>query len=432
MRLSEAVTLALGSMKTGKMRSLLTLLGIIIGIGSVITILTLGHALKTQTLGSLNSLGINNLTVSVESRDKEEQDPWEMMPVVDDPDALISKPQLEQLRARFDRQVAGVSYSGNAGGMGDVETLSGTTTLKTGTASSGLSLVSADYLSMSGAKIAAGRDLTEQDVEDSRPVAVISSKILTEVFGGDQERALGSEIRFTNTAGAASFLVIGITEDRKGGLLIGDLSESRVYVPYSLQPLFTSHNDKTIPFESFQSVDLKVAAGTDKAAVQRELQSYFDATYRENQDYQVKVKDNQRDMDAINKVLDSISAAVAAIGGISLLVGGIGVMNVMLITVTERTREIGVRKALGARRKDIKLQFIVEAMIVCLIGGLIGVALGTIFGMIGANMLGQFVFPPASAVLISLLFCMGIGLFFGYYPAAKAAKLNPIEALRYE
>ena len=122
----------------------------------------------------------------------------------------------------------------------------------------------------------------------------------------------------------------------------------------------------------------------------------------------------------------------AGIGGISLLVGGIGVMNIMLITVTERTREIGVRKALGARRRDIKWQFVIEAMIVCLVGGLIGIILGSALGMLGASLMGTFVFPPLSAVLISIGFSLAIGLFFGYYPAAKAAKLDPIDALRYE
>ena len=123
---------------------------------------------------------------------------------------------------------------------------------------------------------------------------------------------------------------------------------------------------------------------------------------------------------------------IAAIGGISLLVGGIGVMNIMLITVTERTREIGVRKALGARRRDIRLQFVTEAIIVCLIGGLIGVVLGSVAGMIGSSLMGYFVFPPLGAIVVSLLFALAIGLFFGYYPAGKAAKLDPIEALRYE
>ena len=115
-----------------------------------------------------------------------------------------------------------------------------------------------------------------------------------------------------------------------------------------------------------------------------------------------------------------------------MLVGGIGVMNIMLITVTERTREIGVRKALGARRRDIRVQFITEAMVVCVIGGLLGLVIGTLLGMGGTALMGMAAFPPAGGVIGSVVFCLIIGLFFGWYPAGKAAKMDPIEALRYE
>lgn len=138
------------------------------------------------------------------------------------------------------------------------------------------------------------------------------------------------------------------------------------------------------------------------------------------------------DMASFNQIITSLSIGLAAIGGISLLVGGIGVMNIMLITVTERTREIGVRKALGATRRDIRWQFVTEAIIVCLVGGVIGIILGALAGMAGSAAMGLLAFPPLSAVVISLLFALAIGLFFGYYPAGKAAKLDPIEALRYE
>ena len=130
--------------------------------------------------------------------------------------------------------------------------------------------------------------------------------------------------------------------------------------------------------------------------------------------------------------MDTISLVVSAIGGISLFVGGIGVMNIMLVTVTERTREIGIRKALGATRRDIRMQFVVESMIVGLIGGMIGVILGTVFGVLGSIMMKSLVYPPINGILVSLIFSLAIGLFFGYHPANKAAKLDPIEALRYE
>jgi len=137
------------------------------------------------------------------------------------------------------------------------------------------------------------------------------------------------------------------------------------------------------------------------------------------------ITDMKKELEQFSTMLSSMSIGLSAIGGI-------GVMNIMLITVTERTREIGVRKALGATRRDIRTQFVVESMIVCLIGGLVGIVLGGAFGMIGSTLLGALVFPPLGGVLVALVFSLAIGLFFGYYPANKAARLDPIEALRYE
>jgi len=158
------------------------------------------------------------------------------------------------------------------------------------------------------------------------------------------------------------------------------------------------------------------------------ITNFFDAS----QDYKVKVSDNKAMLESVNTFFTAISAILSTIAGISLLVGGIGVMNIMLVSVTERTREIGVRMALGATRKDIRTQFVIESMIVCVIGGIIGLIVGGGIGMIGSKLMGQFVLPPLGGAIFALGFSLAIGLFFGYYPAGKAARLNPIEALRYE
>ena len=176
----------------------------------------------------------------------------------------------------------------------------------------------------------------------------------------------------------------------------------------------------------------RVADGADTDQVAKDVQAWADRAYEDDPDYKGKVADMKRDIDQLNQTLTMMSVVVSAIGGISLLVGGIGVMNIMLITVTERTREIGVRMALGATRRMIRMQFVTEAMIVCLIGGVFGVVVGAGFGMLGALLLNAFVLPPITAVLLSLVFALLIGLFFGYYPANRASRMNPIEALRYE
>ncbi|NLS85747.1 MAG: FtsX-like permease family protein, partial [Ruminococcaceae bacterium] len=154
--------------------------------------------------------------------------------------------------------------------------------------------------------------------------------------------------------------------------------------------------------------------------------------YTHNKDFTAAANSMENMMKSMNKMLGSVKLGISAVAAISLLVGGIGVMNIMMVSVTERTREIGIRMALGAKSRVILLQFIVEAIIICLIGGFIGVGIGVALGRIGAQMLKYAARPSVIAILVAVSFSMAIGVFFGYYPASKASKLDPIEALRYE
>lgn len=428
MNFAEALRMALTSLRTNKMRSALTLLGVIIGIAAVISILTLGKALQSQFAADLDKVGANNFQVQVVPRaaTAEEEEALRYAPEQHvDPDAYITEDMLDKLREQMGAELEGViigEYSQftaqvTAEGARDEKTVY-------------LQPTNPDFVAGSKYAIVAGRSLSAEDVSAARAVAVLPAEAAGELFGG-AEAALGRTISAEADGALLELAVIGVYEEPDTGPLVGTGRAARALIPYPLEAMLS---DAPGAGTAFSSLTVRAAApdAAAKQAVGRKLQQSFDALYASNPDYRVKVTDFSEDLAGLNKMMTMLSVAIAAIGGISLLVGGIGVMNIMLITVTERTREIGVRKALGARRRDIRQQFVVEAIIVCLIGGLLGVALGAVAGMVGAQLMGSFVFPPPAAIVVSLLFSLLIGLFFGYYPANKAAKLDAIEALRYE
>ena len=184
--------------------------------------------------------------------------------------------------------------------------------------------------------------------------------------------------------------------------------------------------------EGYYYINVMTKQGTDSRALAQDFQDYFNRFYTRNQDFQIMAISLDSVIDQYASMMGTVQVAIAVIAAISLLVGGIGVMNIMLVSVTERTREIGTRKALGAKNSAIRMQFIVESVIICLIGGIIGIIFGMLLGYAGASLLGFPAHPSVDAILIAVCFSMAIGVFFGYYPANKAAKLDPIEALRYE
>ena len=184
--------------------------------------------------------------------------------------------------------------------------------------------------------------------------------------------------------------------------------------------------------EGYYYINVMTKQGTDSRALAQDFQDYFNRFYTRNQDFQIMAISLDSVIDQYASMMGTVPVAIAVIAAISLLVGGIGVMNIMLVSVTERTREIGTRKALGAKNSAIRMQFIVESVIICLIGGIIGIIFGMLLGYAGASLLGFPAHPSVDAILIAVCFSMAIGVFFGYYPANKAAKLDPIEALRYE
>jgi len=419
----ESLRLALTSLNTNKLRSLLTLLGIIIGIMAVIIIMTLGRALENDVMGELETAGTTTYPVYIhevpEESEIDAEDPFGglmMAPPTNKEDG-VSIEELRELQRFFGERVTGV----------DIETmLSGDAKLGETTASATINPVLESSLDMRNVAVQYGRAFTAEMIDADRPVAVVSQPLVDALFDGDPLAALGSRIDLELEGRTGVFTIIGVAEEAEADPMFGEMSYSEVYIPV----LSASRLGEDASWAS--SFTVRSAASEDPVVFQAELQEYLDRLYRGNEKFEAEVFDISKSLEGLTRVFRTMSVVLSAIGSISLLVGGIGVMNIMLITVTERTREIGVRKALGATQGDIRMQFIIEAMLVCLIGGLIGVLLGGIIGLIASSTVLSLTWPPVSAVVFSLLFSLAIGVFFGAYPASKAAKMQPIEALRYE
>ena len=168
------------------------------------------------------------------------------------------------------------------------------------------------------------------------------------------------------------------------------------------------------------------------SAFANQVEAFFAPYYASNDNYEIATSTMESMTESMSEMVHTVSLAISLIAGISLLVGGIGVMNIMLVSITERTREIGTRKALGATNGSIRLQFIIESMVLCLVGGCLGIVLGLILGSVAASVLGYSATAPVAAIFVAVLFSMVVGVFFGYYPAKRAANMSPIDALRYE
>ena len=402
----KGVIRVLAGLRANKMRSLLTMLGIIIGISAVIGILTVGSGLTGSITGSMSSLGATNITVFLQEKGDGGMGGLGTLLGVAAPDEgdLISDEMLDALRQRYSQAITGISLSTSAG--------SGVA--KDGRLYANVSLtgINEEYLDVSGTDLLAGRSIRREDMDGQRNVCVVSDKLVEKLYQGDTEKALGDDVRVDMGGELLSFRIVGVYEYDASMMGISMSAEEDVttalYIP------ITTANHITGSPEGYSNLTIRASEGSDSAAVAGNIQDFLNRYYANNSDYGVS------------------AMAMSTMAGISLLVGGIGVMNIMLVSVTERTREIGIRKALGATNNDIRIQFVVESVIVCLIGGIIGILLGAVLGYVGSSLISEACLPRPGYIALAVGFSMAIGVFFGYYPANKAARLDPIEALRYE
>ena len=422
MGIGESIRVSLEGLRANKMRSLLTMLGIIIGISAVIGILTVGSGLTGSITGSMSSLGATNITVFLQEKAGGMGGMETLLGVASpEEEDLITDEMLEALRQRYGEAVAGISVSASAG--------SGVARDGRLYANVSLTGINEEYLAVNNTDLLAGRTIRQEDLDGRRSVCVVSDRLVENLYQGDADAALGDEVRVELNGEYQSFRIVGIYE-YDASMSISFSAEEDVTT--SLYIPITTANHLTGSPEGYSTVTVQASAGTDSAAMAQSIREFLSRYYANNDDYGVSAMAMSTMVESMSTIMDTLSIAISVIAGISLLVGGIGVMNIMLVSVTERTREIGIRKALGATNNNIRIQFVVESVIVCLIGGVIGILLGAVLGYVGSSLLSEACLPRPSYIALAVGFSMAIGVFFGYYPANKAARLDPIEALRYE
>ncbi len=429
----ENIKLALSGILGNKMRSVLTMLGIIIGIGSVIAIMTVSTSLTSSISSTFAGLGANNITVGVR-RQSEQQETRENgmrfgksnKQVTLDEEDRITDDMLDELKKRYNEKIDSFSMSESVG--------SATVTLGENSANISVEGINRGYYDANDVTLLGGRYLTEEDVTGTKAVIMVSDKMVDSLYGEGTayESVLGKRLLVDINGLYYSFYIVGVYEYEEDATSFSSESdedvETSAYIPLS------TAKDKLHSDNGYQQVTVVTTeAVTDVTTFATEIKEYMNNKfYSKNDDYKISTTTMSSLTESMSDTIGTVAIAIAFIAGISLLVGGIGVMNIMLVSITERTREIGTRKALGAKNSSIRLQFIIEAMILCLIGGLLGITLGFGLGAIAASVMGYSAAAPVAAIMGSVAFSMGIGIFFGFYPANKAAKMDPIEALRYE
>lgn len=429
MLILENIKLAFGALQANKMRALLTMLGIIIGIGSVIAIMTVSSSLTTSISTSFQEMGANNVTVGIKQSGEEAEVRQNGMKfgasnhnVSAEEDDLITDEMIEKLKTEFSDRIDAVAISESVA--------SGTAEEGSRYANISITGINEDYFSSNDVTLLAGRKIKKADLEGNKKVVMISDKVVENMFDGDNEKALWQKISVDVNGIYYDYYIIGVYEYEASGSFSSSTDEdvtTTAYIP------LTTGKEQIHADNGYSQFTIVTAAGMSSvSSFAEEVEQFFAPYYAANEDYEVAATTMESMTESMNDMIQTVSIAISFIAGISLLVGGIGVMNIMLVSITERTREIGTRKALGAKNSSIRLQFIIESMILCLVGGCLGILVGFLLGAVAASLLGYSASAPVAAILVAVGFSMIIGIFFGYYPANKAAKLDPIEALRYE
>ena len=405
MLFDETVKVAFAAIRANKMRSMLTMLGIVIGIAAVITMVALGEGAQRSVQERLQALGTNVLTVNPGQQMFGGVDRGESVRLtVDDAEALLREPRaIKAVSPEMSRNQQ-LEFSGN-------------------NANAQVVGVWPSYFEINNHEATIGRLFNEGENRGRRRIAVVGAR-LGERLNVDTNTLVGKTILVRGIA----FDVIGVLKEKGAGQGFGGSPDERIYIP-----LATAQH-RIIGQERVNNIQVQAHSPNDMMPAMAEIERVLRREHRirpgEASDFSIR---NQATLlSTFEETTRTFSFLLAGIAIVSLVVGGIGIMNIMLVSVTERTREIGVRKALGARRRDIMLQFLIEALVLCIAGGFIGLGLGVTaaFGMAKLAAWNTVVAPQAAILAIG--FSAFIGVFFGLWPARRAASLDPIVSLRYE
>ncbi len=404
MLISEVLMVALSAIRANKLRSALTMLGIVIGVAAVITMVALGSGAQKAVQDQIERLGTDLLSVypgqswmhGVASADR-------VSLTMDDAAAL--------------QRAGGVLTN-------IVPEMSGNRQVKLANSNINVSVVGTtpNYIKVNNYKVEAGRMFTAGDDDARRRVAVIGWGVPNQL-NQNAYAMIGQTIQI----GGIAFDVVGLLSEKGAGSGF-DNPDERILIPLSTARYRVFGNDR------LRSITVQVESSDSTNVAMLEIERALRTAHgiRPGQDNNFQIRNRAEFLATFEETTRTFTFLLAGIAAVSLLVGGIGIMNIMLVSVTERTKEIGVRKALGATRKSILMQFLVEAMTLCLLGGVIGILLGTGGAMALSKLANWNTLVSPAAVVLAMGFSAGVGLFFGIWPAQRAAKLDPIQALRYE